>query len=62
MEEGLRGDLCSGALAVISVVLIVALVFRLATGMSPWPVFLLAEMPGAGFGFILLALSSPHLR
>ncbi len=50
----------SGAVAVTILVVILALVYRFATGDSPWPVFVLAELPGAGFGFIILALSSPR--
>jgi hypothetical protein len=56
----MRGDLLSGFFAVTALVVILAVVFRFATGESPWPVFVLAELPGAGFGFILLALTSPH--
>lgn len=62
MNAGLRGDMLSGAIAVVILMAALAVIFRIATGLSPWPVFLLAEMPGAGFGFILLALSSPHRR
>ena len=54
------GELLSGVLAVTVLVAVLALVYRIATGESPWPVFVLAELPGAGFGFILLALSSPR--
>jgi hypothetical protein len=56
----MRGDLLSGFLAVVLLVVALAVVYRVATGYSPWPVFVLAELPGAGFGFILLALSSPR--
>jgi len=56
----MQGELLSGAVAVTLLVLFLAAIYRLATGLSPWPVFLLAELPGAGFGFILLALSAPQ--
>lgn len=56
----MNGDLISGFFAVSSLVVILAVVYRIATGESPWPVFVLAELPGAGFGFVLLALTSPR--
>ena len=56
----MRGDLLSGACAVTILVVVLAVIYGFATGSSPWPVFVLAELPGAGFGFILLALSSPQ--
>jgi hypothetical protein len=56
----MRGDLLSGFCAVSLMVVILAAVYRFATGDSPWPVFVLAELPGAGFGYILLALTSPN--
>jgi hypothetical protein len=56
----MRGDLLSGFVAVSLLVAILALVYRFATGDSPWPVFVLSELPGAGFGFVLLALTSPN--
>ncbi len=60
--EAVRGEMLSGAVAVVIMVAALALVYGVATGNSPWPVFVLAELPGAGFGFILLALSSPNRR
>lgn len=56
------GDLVSGLLAITALVFALAGIYWLATGVSPWPMFLLAELPGAGFGFVLLALSSPKSR
>ena len=56
----MASDMLSGAVAVTVLVVILAVVYRLATGFSPWPVFVLAELPGAGFGFVLLALTSPR--
>lgn len=58
----MRGEMLSGAVAVVIMVAALAAVYGIATGESPWPVFVLAELPGAGFGFILLALSSPKRR
>jgi hypothetical protein len=56
------GDLLSGTVAIFAMVLALAGIYWAATGISPWPVFLLAELPGAGFGLVLLALSSPRSR
>ncbi len=56
------GDLLSGSVAIFVMVLTLAGIYWAATGISPWPVFLLAELPGAGFGLVLLALSSPRTR
>lgn len=56
----MAGDLLSGAAAVSVLVLVLAGIYWWATGLSPWPVFVLAELPGAGFGFVLLALSAPR--
>ena len=56
----MRDDMLSGMVAVLILVVALALIFQFATGQPAWPVFVLAELPGAGFGFILLALSSPR--
>jgi hypothetical protein len=56
----MTGDLLSGAAAILVMVGLLALVYWATTGMSPWPVFVLAELPGAGFGFILLSMSTPY--
>src|SRR5947209_2865590 len=37
-------------LAIIAMVATLAVIYGFATGESPWPVFLLAELPGAGGG------------
>lgn len=41
---------------------IVAVAFRLVTGLSPWPYVILTEIAGFGWGTIMLALGSPHSR
>ena len=56
----MTGDLLSGAAAVTVLVVVLAVVYQIATGNSPWPVFVLAELPGAGFGFVILALTAPR--
>jgi len=54
------GHMLSGVVAVLILITVLALVYRLATGDSPWPVFVLAELPGAGFGFVMLSLTAPR--
>ena len=39
---------------------LIALSFWLATGISPWPIVVLGETTGLGFGIALLALTSPR--
>jgi hypothetical protein len=58
----MTGDLLSGAAAICVLVGVIAAIYYIATGISPWPLFVLAELPGAGFGFVLLALTSPRRR
>ncbi|MBM4437854.1 MAG: hypothetical protein FJ029_11625 [Actinobacteria bacterium] len=41
---------------------VVALVFWLVTGVSPWPGLVLGEVAGFGFGIVLLTLASPRRR
>jgi hypothetical protein len=55
-------ELLSGAIAIAGLMIALAGVYWLVTGVSPWPVFVLSELPGAGFGIVLLALMSPHAR
>ena len=40
----------------------IALVFWLFTGLSPWPMLIVAEIGGFGFGVAVLALTSPRRR
>jgi hypothetical protein len=61
-STAVAGDLLAGALAILVMVCVLAGVYWVSTGISPWPVFMLAELPGAGFGFVILALSSPRRR
>ncbi|MGI8549482.1 MAG: hypothetical protein ACR2PL_01615 [Dehalococcoidia bacterium] len=56
----MREQLLSGAAAIAMLMLVLAGIFWLVTGLNPWPVFVLSELPGAGFGLILLTLTTPH--
>lgn len=40
----------------------VAVLFRLLTGVSPWPFLVLGEILGLGMGIVLLTLASPRRR
>ena len=52
-------ELLSGATAIAALMLALAGIFWLVTGQNPWPVFILSELPGAGFGLVLLGLMTP---
>ena len=55
-------ELVSGAVAIAGLMLALAGIYWLVTGLNPWPVFILSELPGAGFGLVLLALMTPSRR
>lgn len=61
MDPLLRETLAAGA-AMACLGLVIALLFWLVTGLSPWPGLALGEVAGFGFGTALLALSSPRRR
>jgi len=52
--------MCSSAIAVGVLVIVLAGIFRFATGESPWPIFLLVELPSAATAFALLTLTAPR--
>lgn len=58
----MQEELVSGAIAITGLMLALAGIYWLVTGISPWPVFVLSELPGAGFGLVLLALMAPSRR
>jgi hypothetical protein len=57
LEEFLVASLAMTALGVV-----VALLYRLLTGLSPWPGLVLGEIAGFGLGAALLAWVSPKRR
>ncbi len=59
-RRGVAAELCSSAIAVAVLMVILAALFRVATGQSPWPVFLIVEIPSATAAFTLLAATAPH--
>ena len=58
----MQEELLSGAVAIAGLMIALAGIYWLVTGINPWPVFVLSELPGAGFGIVLLALMTPHRR
>ena len=57
LEEVLAATLAMTVLAVV-----VAVLYWVITGLSPWPGLVLGEIAGFGFGIALLSLSSPRRR
>lgn len=57
LEEALAATVALTALGAV-----IALLFWLVTGLSPWPVVILGEVAGFGFGIAVLALTSPRRR
>jgi hypothetical protein len=55
----MQEELIAGAAAIAGLMLALAGIYWLVTGISPWPIFVLSELPGAGFGLVLLALLTP---
>ncbi|MBI2941863.1 MAG: hypothetical protein HYY04_15645 [Chloroflexi bacterium] len=56
IEETLAASIAMAVLAGL-----VALLYWLMTGLSPWPIVILGEMAGFGFGIAVLALTAPRL-
>ena len=50
------------ALLMLVIAVAVALLYRAVTGLSPWPYVVIAEIGAAGWGTVMLALSSPARR
>ncbi|MGE3858167.1 MAG: hypothetical protein AB7G21_14530 [Dehalococcoidia bacterium] len=50
------------AVLMFTIAVVVAVLFRVVTGMSPWPYVIIAEIGAAGWGTAMLALSSPARR
>jgi uncharacterized RDD family membrane protein YckC len=58
--DPLLEELIAATVAMTLLGLIVALLFWLVTGLSPWPGLVLGELAGFGFGIILLTLTAPR--
>ena len=57
LEDTLAALLATSILGVV-----VALLYWVLTGISPWPYVVLGETAGLGFGVAMLALCSPRRR
>jgi hypothetical protein len=57
VEEALVAVLAIGALTAV-----IALLYRLSTGLSPWPLLVLAEIAAFGTGIAVLLATSPRRR
>ena len=55
LEEAIAATVAVGALGVL-----VALLYWLLTGRSPWPGLVLGEVIGFGWGVLLLVAASPR--
>ncbi len=60
--DPLLKKIMAGTLAMACLSGLIALLFWLFMGMSPWPMLILGELAGFGFEVALLALTSPHRR
>jgi hypothetical protein len=55
LEEALIAVLAIGALTAV-----IALLYWLATGLSPWPLMVLAQIAAFGMGMAILLATSPR--
>ena len=60
--DPLIGETVVALLATIGLGGVIALLYWLTTGLSPWPFVVLGETAGLGFGISALALTSPRRR
>jgi hypothetical protein len=58
--DPLLEELIAATVAMTLLGLVVALLFWLVTGLSPWPGLVLGEVAGFGFGIIILTLTAPR--
>jgi hypothetical protein len=55
-------ELLSAGLAITGLGVVLAAVYWLATGLSPWPGLVLGEVIGGAWGVVILTLTSPRRR
>ncbi|MBV8717983.1 MAG: hypothetical protein JO020_21835 [Chloroflexi bacterium] len=60
--DPLLQDTLAALLATSVLGTVIALLYWLLTGISPWPFVVLGEVGGLGFGVAMLALCSPRSR
>lgn len=50
------------ALLMLAIAVAVVVLYRVVTGLSPWPYLVIAMIGAAGWGTVMLALCSPARR
>ncbi|MBI2886418.1 MAG: hypothetical protein HYY02_04340 [Chloroflexi bacterium] len=60
--DPLLEEIAAATIGCLGLGAVIALLYWLFTGLSPWPMVILGEIAGLGFGIALLALSSPRRR
>ena len=60
--DPLLQDTLAALLATSVLGTVIAVLYWLLTGISPWPFVVLGEVGGLGFGVAMLALCSPRSR
>ena len=60
--DPLLEEVLAATVAMTTLAVVVAVLYWLITGLSPWPGLVLGELAGFGFGIALLSLSSPRRR
>ena len=58
--DPLVGQTLAATAAMVALSAVIALLYWVFTGQSPWPFVVLGTLAGFGFGVALLALSSPR--
>ncbi len=61
-KNPLLHSLLHATIAVTCLSALIALLYWLIMGESPWPAVILGEIAGFGFGIAMLALASPRAR
>ena len=60
MSNPIVQDLISATIAMTALSALICGLYWLFTGLSPWPMVVLGEMAGFGFGIALLMLAGPR--
>ena len=61
-EDGLIEEVLAASAALTALGVLIALLYWLIIGLSPWPFLVLGEIGGFGFGIAVLAVTSPKRR
>jgi hypothetical protein len=61
-EDGLIEEVLAASAALTALGVLIALLYWLIIGLSPWPFLVLGEIGGFGFGIAVLAATSPKRR